>query len=344
MNNLQTTHADLPRARSWRPGVAALGRGAAVLWTALLLTGGLRGAETDLPAAKPVPDVQVLPLPHDQASFLHVDRELTRYHFGAELTRPYWYPITGPAGRSLTRMGHPQDPFSHSHHNSVWISHNDVNGVSFWADRGRGRIVHQRIDQFEDGPVRASMLTYNAWQTNEGQTLMFERRRATVELLEGEQWRMLIDLQLEAPPGKPVTLGQTPFGLIGVRMAKTIGVLDGGGRILNSAGQLNEKEVFRKPAKWVDYSGPVTNQLRGGIALLDHPSNPDHPTPFHVREDGWMGASLTLERPLTIEPGKPLRLRYALWVHPGVPSVADVERQWQAFAQSEAPAMVLGKK
>ena len=60
-----------------------------------------------LPNAKPVPDVEVLPQPYAQASFEHQGRELTRYHFGPELRRPFWYPITGPGGRSLTRMNMP---------------------------------------------------------------------------------------------------------------------------------------------------------------------------------------------------------------------------------------------
>ena len=37
---------------------------------------------------------------------------------------------------------------------------------------------------------------------------------------------------------------------------------------------------------------------------MDHPGNPNHPSAFHVREDGWMGASLTFKAPITIEPGK----------------------------------------
>jgi hypothetical protein len=173
---------------------------------------------------------------------------------------------------------------------------------------------------------------------------MQERRRTEVRPLEGGQWLMLIDLQLEAPGDKPVVLGKTPFGMIGVRMAKTIGVHDGGGRILNSNGQINEEQVFRTPARWVDYSGPVTNQDRGGIALLDHPANPDHPTPFHVRDDGWMGASLTLSRPLTIEPGKPLRLRYGLWVHGHVPKTDEVEQHWKQFAKDRLPPMIRLRK
>jgi hypothetical protein len=299
-------------------------------------------AAAELPTAKPVPAVEVIPLPNHEASFQHLGRELTRYRFAPLQERPFCYPMLGPAGRSLTRMGHPRDPLTHSHHNSVWISHKDVAGVSFWEDRGKdvGRIVHQRVEQFEDGDRSAWMLSVNTWQDAAGKTLMLERRRIEVQPLDKDQWLMLLDLQLEAPAAAPVTLGQTPFGLIGVRMAKTIGVADGGGRILNSEGQLGEAQMFRKPARWVDYSGPVTNAATGGITLMDHPKNPGHPAPFHVRGDGWMGACLTLDRPLTIEPGKPLRLRYGLWMHAGVPKAEEGDKQWQPFSRSELPPMI----
>ncbi len=297
-------------------------------------------ADDDLPAAKPVPAVQVIPLPDDRASFQHNGRELTRYHFGPTLMRPFCYPVAGPAGRSLTRMGHPHDPITHSHHNSVWISHNDVGGTSFWDDRGAGRIVHQRIEQYADGEASAWLLATAAWKTREGKTLLVERRRIEVRPSEtADRWLMIVDLQLETPGNTPVTLGQTPFGMIGVRMAKTIGVHDGGGRILNSHGQRDEANVFRKPARWVDYSGPVTREQTGGVTLLDHPSNPGHPAPFHVRNDGWMGACLTLDKPLVIEPGRPLRLRFGLWMHDGVPKADEIEQRWQTFSGGKLPPM-----
>ncbi len=317
----------------------------------------------ELPEAKPVPAVQVLPLPYDQASFQYQGRELTRYHFGPTLRRPFLYPVSGPEGRSLTRMGHPRDPFGHSHHNSIWISHTDVGGVNFWADRDKtppGRIVCERIEQYEDGPKSAWLLAINAWQDAQGKTILLERRRIEVQVVDADHWWILIDLQLEPPGQAPVLIGQNPFGIIGVRMAKTIGVADGGGRLLNSEGQRGEPAMFRKPARWVDYSGPITletpagpsepsasggeSRSKGpepfaGITLMDHPSNPSHPTPFHVRADGWMGASLTLAKPITIQPGQPLRLRYGLWIHPGVPSQEQVENQWQEFSKTSLPPL-----
>jgi hypothetical protein len=293
----------------------------------------LASAQTPVPSAKPVPRAQVLPWPDFQAIFQREGVELARYWFSPAQRRPFVYPIIGPAGRSLTRMGHPHDPESHSHHNSVWISHHDVNGLSFWDDRAEGRIVHRRIEEYADGPDTAAVISVNEWIRADGTVLLIERRRTATQLLPGNEWLLLIDLWLE-PKGDPVVLGKTPFGLVGVRMAKTIGVNDGGGTIRNSEGGVNELGVFWQRARWVDYSGPITPQAAEGIALMDHPANPNHPSFFHVRNDGWMGASLTYEGPRPLEAGKPLKLRYGLYVHAGTPEPQRLDQQWASFAQS----------
>src|SRR5438105_4914333 len=118
----------------------------------LFLSAATTLAQVNLPAAKPVPRMQVLPVPDDEASVTCDDREIARYYFGKDLYRPFLYPMIGPSGRSLTRMGHPRDPNTHSHHNSVWISHHDVNGVGFWNDAktSEGRIIHQKVIRYED--------------------------------------------------------------------------------------------------------------------------------------------------------------------------------------------------
>lgn len=289
---------------------------------------------------KAPPLTQAVPLPYQRIEFQHRRKPLTRYHYSPRLKRPFLYPILGPSGLSLTRMGHPHDPEGHSHHNSVWISHHDVNGVVFWGDQGKGRIVQQKIEKLSDSDAEASLTALNAWTDESNhKTLMRERRKIAVQPLDNGEWLLLIDLQLETnAKGDEVTFGKTPFGLIGVRMAKSIGVNDGGGTIRNSEGKVNEKEVLWKPAKWVDYSGVIRRVAQRrkieGITLMDHPSNPNHPTIFHVRNDGWMGASLTFTGPRKLQAGKPLRLRYGLYVHAGQPSVAELETHWAAFAKT----------
>jgi hypothetical protein len=289
--------------------------------------------------------MQAVPLPEHQVSFQRDGREIARYYFGPDLRRPFVYPVVGPAGRSLTRLGHPHDPVSHSHHNSVWVSHHDVNGVDFWGDHGKnlGKIVQQRVEKFIDSDERAAVTVLNAWvEEARKKTLLLERRRVQAEPLEKGEWLLVLDLQFEAR--EPMTFGKTPFGLVGVRMAKTIGVNDGGGTIRNSAGDVAEKGVFWKPARWVDYAGPIVPGKVEGITLFDHPANPNHPSVFHVRNDGWMGTSLSFAAPRLLAPGESLRLRYGLYVHAGQPPVEQINRRWDAFAKTTIDDLTTKKK
>jgi hypothetical protein len=242
-------------------------------------------------------------------------------------------------------MGHPLDPVGHAHHDSFWVSHQNVDGQNYWENGQSARIVPRRVVRFDDGDAEAAMVVENDWVGRDGLLDMRDRRRMAVHPLKDGEWLFILDLQLEAPDDAPVELGQTAFGPVGVRMAKTIGVNDGGGRIRNSEGNEGEQGpngCFRKPARWVDYSGPITRDAAEGITLFDHPSNPGHPSPFHVRGDGWMGVSLTLGGPRTIQPGAPLLLRYALYVHKGVPSREAIDVVWTEFARA-APEPVPAK-
>jgi len=149
---------------------------------------------------------------------------------------------------------------------------------------------------------------------------------------------------MEAPGNTPVELGQTAFGFIGVRISKTIGVTDGGGTIRNSEGGVDEEGCFRKPARWCDYSGPMTRDVWGGATLMDHPQNLNHPAPFHVRNDGWMGVASTFPGAHTIQPGVPLRLRFAVYVHAGLPEAKALQQRWEEWAGSSFEEFPLKKK
>lgn len=318
----------------------------------ILFTALQTGSQFERDDAKPVPQMQVLPLPGNEASVEREGHEISRYHFGPELYRPFLYPLIGPTGKSLTRMGHPRDPNGHSHHNSLWVSHHDVGGVGFWNDAAtsKGRIVHRRVNRYEDADDEALIEVINAWidtGSEGGKTLLEETRTMRFQPGERRQWLLVLDIVLSAPK-ESVTLGKSNFGMVGVRMAKTIGVHDGGGTIRNSEGAVNEPQVHEKPARWCDYSGPIAYEVpsgprqdrpdsTAGITLFDHPINPNHPTVFHVRDDGWMGAALTFSAPRTIAPGSPLKLRYGLWVHSGVPQADRINALFDEFAKIGDP-------
>jgi hypothetical protein len=149
-------------------------------------------AFSQVPAPAPIPLMQVIPLPRHEVSFQRDGVEITRFHFDPQDKRPFLFPIIGPSGHALTRMGHPHDPVTHSHHNSVWISHHDVNGVDFWGDTSKARIVCERVERLDDGDDEASITTVNSWHDGE-KTLLTERRKITAQPLADKEWLLIID-------------------------------------------------------------------------------------------------------------------------------------------------------
>jgi hypothetical protein len=308
-------------------------------WPLAILFLFTSAAVAQLPATKPVPRMQAVPMPHHITSLQLDGRELTACHFDPQDMRPFWYPVRTSCALSLTRMGHPHDPLTHGHHNSIWIAHNLLNDIDFWSDQAKkqGRIVTVEVSRegYEDSDEFTSMRMVNHWINEADKAVqLFEVRRTEVRPLEGaKSWLMILDLEFSPPKGKAATFGATGFGLVAVRMARSIGVSDGSGRILNSEGQINEQQMFRKPARWCDYSGRITNDTDGfgGITLMNHPMNPHNPTAFHVRNDGWMGCCLSLDSAVEVREEKKLRVRYALWVHDGVATQEQSEAKWKAF-------------
>jgi hypothetical protein len=305
----------------------------------LLLLGGC-ATRSGPPPDPGYPRVMILPQPDEQLSFQVDGREWLRYHYGERTPKPYFYPLMGPAGAPVTRLTHPHDPNTHSHHLSLWIGHQSVAGANFWEHaRSPARIVFDRIQKIEDGD--AGSLTINAkWLDGEKKPLLLDERTWTLAPRLGTlgtdgYGEYTLDLQLKLTPVAPtLTIGKSNFGLVAVRVAKMMGTIDGGGTIRNSEGRVNEKDLMpHRRARWCDYSGRPAPGVVNGVTLMDHPSNPNHPTYFHVRGDGWMGSSFSFENDVVIAKEKPLVLRYRFYVHAGAGDPKALDAEWEAFAK-----------
>ena len=294
---------------------------------------------------------EVLPLAGHRTSFQVEGLEKTCWHFGDEYPRPFFYPFNGPSGTSLTRIGHPGAP-NHDHHRSIWFAHNDVAGVDFWSDRTEARIRQKSWYCYLDGDHEAVMASSLGWYDNKGRPVMEQDLvAASVSLAEGEH---ALELQLTLRPAgqsPSVDLGKTNFGFLAVRVAKTISVHFGGGRLCDSEGRQGEPAIFGNTARWMDYSGPVPigkgpdrKAVTEGITYFDHPANPRYPTRWHVREDGWMVASFCMQEGYTINADSPLRLRYLLHAHGGAYEPAKAEAMHKAFAGRPGFRIVKGTR
>ena len=293
---------------------------------------------------------QVIPLAGQQVSLRIDGLEKTRWHFGSQYPRPFFFPLQGPSGEPLTRMGHP-GAANHDHHRSVWFAHAKIAGHDFWSDNTSCKVRQKEWLAYRDGPDEGIMATSLVWQDPDGRELMTQELVASIlplpngeHALEVQITFMLSDDQAE----QPIELGKTNFGFFAVRVAKTLSVHFGDGTLTNSEGAVGEASIFGKPAKWVDYSGSILvgrgverSARREGITFFDHPSNPRYPTHWHVREDGWMGASSCFLKPVLLQPTQPLTYRYLLQAHSGDYSASKARHTHTSFA--ERPGFIVQK-
>lgn len=286
-----------------------------------------------------VPRVQVVPQPQDQVSVQVEGVERLRWHAGHGAPRPFFFPLIGPSGRSVTRMGHPAAP-DHDHHRSLWWGHFDVGGVDFWGERGGTQQIRQEgWIHYQDGDDEAALAVRIGWfDAHKVRLLQQEMIASFRPLPDGESW---LELQTTFTPvmdGLP--LGKTNFGFIGLRVAKSLCAHYGGGRLTGSEGAVGEPANFAKPARWMDYSGPVDEKRSEGVTWFDHPANPRYPTHWHVRDDGWMSPAFCLVEGMTLKKSSPLVLRYGLHVHARDvnPTVADARAK--TFAATPAWELV----
>lgn len=147
-----------------------------------------------------------------------------------------------------------------------------------------------------------------------------------------------VTITVRADAGQALKLGDTEEGSLGFRFADDFREARGA-MLRNDAGGQGTKAIWGKRAKWVDYA-TMRNGKRIGVAILDHPANPRHPTYWHARGYGLNAANpfgvrdftrdKSQDGKLEIPRGGTARFRYRVAIHEG----ADPEAPWQAYARA----------
>ncbi len=283
---------------------------------------------------------EVIPKGRHQFSMLYDGLTVANWNWDPSEPRPYFYPLIGPSGSELTRVGHPGAP-NHDHHRSVWFAHAKVMGMDFWSDLTDARIRQREWIAIHDGDDWGGFSVLLDWVDGHNPApLMTQRVTAILHPDEDRQYQLELQLDLEAENGS-VELMTSNFGILAIRVAKSISAYFGQGQIHCSEGRVGEEQIFGKPARWMDYSGSVMTghrekrvANREGLTYFDHPDNPSYPSKWHVREDGWMGASLCRDQGIVMDAGQVLTLRYLIDVHRNLYDLTRAERIAEGFASS----------
>ncbi len=287
------------------------------------------------------PRYEVIPQPDQQVSFLVEGVEKLRWHFNKQSPRPFVYPFCGPSNVSLTRIGHP-GVANHDHHRSIWFAHHKVLGIDFWSDNSESTIQQREWLQYKDGQQEAIMGVRLDWLDGHNPAPLLTQDLIMSFRLHRDLGSLLELQSTFIPQADQLELGKTNFGFLAVRLAKSISSFFGHGIIQNDKGEQGEETIFGQPSAWIDYSGPIAVGLgekrrfvTEGITYYDHPENISYPSRWHVRKDGWMGASVCRDSSILLTKKKPLTLRYLLHAHSGAGNLEKQKELSSMFAKSK---------
>ena len=147
------------------------------------------------------------------------------------LSRPNFYPVYSPSGRQATTAS----AYRFNHHKSIFIGHANMNGVNFFHDNNptRNNLGDIRLVEAEgetDGR-RAVIRSRNLWTSKAGAEMLSERRDM-VWTPDEQAYALDISSALVSEGGE-VVFGKDTHSYIGIRVADTMDVEDGG-RAVNS--------------------------------------------------------------------------------------------------------------
>ena len=260
--------------------------------------------------------------------------------------RPYFYPLIGPTGVSITRNWPMKDGENeekdHSHHRSLWYTHGSINGIDFWTDGDRhGNVVHDKFLKIESGKDIGIIQSQNKYITADGKLICTDTRTHKIYNLPDAK---MIDFEItfHASEGQ-VVLGDTKEGSMALRLAPTMRLKGqvGQGHIINSEG-IKDGNTWGKLASWCDYYGPINGETVG-VAIFNNPNNPKNPTWWHVRDYGLFAANpfgvSDFERKpkgtgnITIPEGESLTFKYRIYIHKGDNEQGKVAQRYKEYSE-----------
>lgn len=278
------------------------------------------------------------------------------YVTGAETTKPYFHPVRAASGVIVTRR-YPMENIEGELHNEkhqrgLWFSHGDVNGFDFWDNEAsyttpnRGFIVLDKVIGMTSGPKTGTIEASFKW-VDPNKKALIEETRKMVFYSQPELRTIDFDIKLRAI--EKVTFKDSKEGTFGMRLASGLeapskrspALPKRTGVMVNSNGQEGEADCWGKRANWVDISGDVEGE-KLGVAIFDNPSNPGHPTYWHVRGYGLFAANIfgksafehndAANGSRVLEPGETMTFRYRVLVHPGDSRTANIAARYEEYA------------
>lgn len=260
--------------------------------------------------------------------------------FDPKQPKSYFHPLATIDGEVLTAF----EPADHPWHRGLWWSWKFINGLNYWeedrttrASEGVTELTRAAVEAGRDFTARAEL---NFSYHPPGQAVvMTELRKLTITRPDADG-RYRIDWTSEFTAGSaPVTLGRTPLphepggasygGYAGLSLRLPLQA--NGWSVRTSEGKNNTAASHGQTAHWIDFSGSGS-----GIAIIDHPGNPRHPSPWYVHDSppmSYYGPAVLFNESLVLAAGQSLKFSYRILCHSKPMSEQEIETDFRDFVK-----------
>lgn len=285
----------------------------------------------------------------NQVDVLIDNEPVASYRYGARLTKPILFPVYTPSGIKVTR-GFPfenveGESTDHPHHTGIFFTYDEVNGSGFWNNTFfPPQIQHIKFEEKTNGD-KGVLKTESLWVGKNTNPLLKERRMMT--FVPGRHETVIdFDITLTALVDT-VVFNDTKEGMFAIRVAQWLREEDQTGQYLSSNGDVGEKNVWGKRAKWARLEGQM-GEKKAGIVIMNHPKSVNYPTFWHARAYGLFSANPLgqyvfetargVENPqklaLTLGKGESARFLFRVIVYDGSRSVEELEKRFEQYLEN----------
>lgn len=259
----------------------------------------------------------------------------TQYVFSEDEKYPFFFPVNGPSGFSVTSMRNSLYP----HHSSLFFGCDRVNGGNYWQEGlDRGRITTLRAEIKKSGGDTVVIENECIWSRPGAESPIRDVRTITITAPAKDRYQIDFDIRLDML--MEVKIEKTNHSFFSARMAPDLSVVNGGTAVNaeGNSGETGDNGTFGKKSSWMDCWGTRNGKIEG-MAILQHPANPWYPSPWFTRDYGFFSPTPMYwpadEKAGTLfKKGDSLYMRYRVIIHGGDAKTADIAGEFKKFAKS----------
>jgi len=256
---------------------------------------------------------------------------------GEYVCNNYIHPLFNLNGDVMTEEFPPDHPY---HRGVFWAWHQlYIDNIRLGDGWTNDSITQEVVKaEYERTPVMAQFKLDVLWRSlvyGGGKPFMDEKTTITVHKRDSSFRKIDFDIRLSARvPGLQIggSSDQKGYGGFSVRVR-----LDDSLIFTSYEGLVKPQDLQIKAGPWMDISGRFDiTPVISGITILSHPSMPDYPEPWILRQKGSMqNVVFPGQERIDVHVNKPVVLHYRLLIHNGSASSLNIPGLQEEYARIE---------